>query len=109
MKRSLIFAGLVALAVLLLTLPAQAAWQEEFKGEAGLIAPVEREPYEIHNYTAAEEATPFENYLAEAGTIGPNEHESGLGEVMVAGCEENVFKNYVGEAGIVEPLDREDC
>ena len=44
MKRSLVFAGLVALAVLLVSLPAQAGWQEEsLNGEAGLIGQVERE------------------------------------------------------------------
>lgn len=107
MKRSLIFVGLVALGVLLVSLPAQAGWQEEFKGEAGLIAPVEREAYEIHNYTAAEDVNLFEGYLAEAGIIGPSEHE--MGETMVAECEQNVFQNYQGEAGIVEPLDRENC
>lgn len=107
MKRLIAFAALALVAVLALSLPAQAGWQEEAQFEGGLITPLEREAYDVHNYNkAVNEENLFAGYLGEAGILGPSESPS---EMQLAECEQDVFKNYLGEAGIVEPLEAEAC
>lgn len=99
----LAFAGLLVFTAA----PSFALWEETYlPGEGGIIAPMDREEGEIHNYNpSGVQATDIE--FVEAGVLGPVDRATGE-EVQLADCDKP-FANFMGEAGILEPVNHDSC
>ncbi len=102
------FLVLVALAGVLVfsASPSLALWDQYLPGEAGIIAPVDREEGDIHNYDAEGALASEDITFVEAGILGPVDRSNE--EVLLANCD-NPFEGFMGEAGTLQPVDRESC
>lgn len=101
MKSKLFLPAVLAVVLILAAVPVFAGgFSDYLSGEAGIIAPQEREPGALYNFGSR--GLPDSKVVVggEARIIGPNDtpaHDSVMLEVP--------FGNYMGEAGITGPVD----